>query len=61
VCVLAKFGVDDPLLDRRVGLPEALVQDFIRFGESPLEEIRLLVDFLLGDGLCGDEFLELRQ
>jgi hypothetical protein len=60
-CVLAELGIDDPLLDRSIGVPEALVQGLISFDESALEEVLLVRELLLDGGLLDGELLDLRQ
>jgi hypothetical protein len=49
--VLAKLGVDDPLLHRGVDFLEALVQGLIHLDEPALEQVLLVGELLLDGGL----------
>jgi len=57
--VLTKLRVDDPLLQHCFGVQEALFNVVIDLGEAPLEEVLLLGQLLLDNGLLDGEFLDL--
>jgi hypothetical protein len=56
--ILAKLGVDDPLLHHRFGLLEAVVNVVVNLSEATLQELLLLGQLLLDDSLLDGELAD---